>query len=137
MRGLDPRPGDGHPRSFRANHQYGGGGSRYTEAQVKVEALRCLQCKNAPCIAGCPVQIDIPRFIALTAEGKFEEAIGVIKENSLLPAICGRVCPQEVQCQLPCTVGKSLKSVEKAVNIGRIERFVADWEMKQGKTAPS
>ncbi len=106
----------------------------YTEAQVKVEALRCLQCKNAPCIAGCPVQIDIPRFIALTAEGKFEEAIGVIKENSLLPAICGRVCPQEVQCQLPCTVGKSLKSVEKAVNIGRIERFVADWEMKQGKT---
>lgn len=106
----------------------------YSEAQVRVEALRCLQCKNAPCVAGCPVQIDIPRFIALAGEGRFGEAVGVIKESSLLPAICGRVCPQEVQCQLPCTVGKSLKSVEKAVNIGRIERFVADWEMREGAT---
>ncbi|MFA7225987.1 MAG: NAD(P)-binding protein, partial [Sphaerochaetaceae bacterium] len=106
----------------------------YSEAQVRVEALRCLHCKNAPCITGCPVQIDIPRFIALVGEGKFGEAVGVIKESSLLPAICGRVCPQEVQCQLPCTVGKSLKSVEKAVNIGRIERFVADWEMEKGET---
>ena len=106
----------------------------YSEAQVRVEALRCLQCKNAPCITGCPVQNDIPRLIELVGEGKFGEAVGVIKESSLLPAICGRVCPQEVQCQLPCTVGKSLKSVEKAVNIGRIERFVADWEMEKGET---
>ncbi|MFA5468479.1 MAG: NADPH-dependent glutamate synthase [Sphaerochaetaceae bacterium] len=107
----------------------------YSAAQVKIEALRCLQCKNAPCIAGCPVQINIPKFIAKAAEGKFEEAIGVIKESSLLPAICGRVCPQEIQCQLPCTVGKALKSVEKAVNIGRIERFVADWELQNNKKA--
>ena len=100
----------------------------YTEAQVKVEALRCLQCKNAPCIKGCPVQIDIPLFIAKAAEGDYAGSVAVIKENSLLPAICGRVCPQESQCQLTCTVGKSLKSIDKAVNIGRIERFVADWE---------
>jgi glutamate synthase (NADPH/NADH) small chain len=100
----------------------------YTEAQVKVEALRCLQCKNAPCIAGCPVGINIPGFIKKTAEGDFKGAVNVIKESSMLPAICGRVCPQEAQCQLPCTVGKSLKSIDKAVNIGRIERYVADWE---------
>jgi glutamate synthase (NADPH/NADH) small chain len=78
----------------------------YSEAQVRVEALRCLHCKNAPCITGCPVQIDIPRFIALVGEGKFGEAVGVIKESSLLPAICGRVCPQEVQCPTPLYCGK-------------------------------
>jgi len=104
----------------------------YTEAQVKVEALRCLQCKNAPCIAGCPVGIDIPRFIAKAAEGDFAGSVAVIKQSSMLPAICGRVCPQESQCQLPCTVGKSLKSIDKAVNIGRIERYVADWESATG-----
>jgi glutamate synthase (NADPH/NADH) small chain len=104
----------------------------YTEAQVKVEALRCLQCKNAPCIAGCPVGINIPGFIKKAAEGDFKGAVNVIKESSMLPAICGRVCPQEAQCQLPCTVGKSLKSIDKAVNIGRIERYVADWESRTG-----
>lgn len=105
----------------------------YSEAQVKVEALRCLQCKNAPCVKGCPVQIDIPLFIAKAAEGDYAGSIAVIKESSLLPAICGRVCPQESQCQLTCTVGKSLKSIDKAVNIGRIERFVADWESKSNQ----
>jgi glutamate synthase (NADPH/NADH) small chain len=100
----------------------------YSEAQVKVEALRCLQCKNAPCVKGCPVGIDIPRFIAQAAEGDYESSVQVIKEASMLPAICGRVCPQESQCQLSCTVGKSLKDVNLSVNIGRIERFVADWE---------
>ncbi|NMA22531.1 MAG: NADPH-dependent glutamate synthase, partial [Spirochaetales bacterium] len=99
----------------------------YTEAQVKAEALRCLQCKNEPCIAGCPVAIDIPAFIAEAAEGNFAKAAQIIKESSLLPSICGRVCPQENQCQLPCTVGKSLKDVDKSVSIGRIERFVSDW----------
>ena len=94
----------------------------YTENQVKVEALRCLQCKNAPCIAGCPVSIDIPKFIAHDARAEFAESITVIKESSLLPAICGRVCPQEKQCMLPCTVGKMLKDPEKSVAIGRIER---------------
>ncbi len=100
----------------------------YTESQVKIESLRCIDCKNAPCIKGCPVGINIPGFIKKAAEGKFAESVAIIRESSMLPAICGRVCPQESQCQLTCTVGKSLKSVDKAVNIGRIERYVADWE---------
>jgi glutamate synthase (NADPH/NADH) small chain len=99
----------------------------YTEAQVKAEALRCLQCKNKPCIKGCPVGINIPGFIAKAAEGDFAGANQVIKESSLLPSICGRVCPQESQCQATCTVGKMNKDVNKAVSIGRIERFVADY----------
>lgn len=107
----------------------------YTEEQARLEAMRCLQCKNAPCIKGCPVQIDIPRFIKLAEEGRFDESIASIKESSLLPAICGRVCPQEAQCQAYCTVGKALKSVDKAVSIGRIERFVADREMEKGSAA--
>ncbi|MDC7245553.1 MAG: NADPH-dependent glutamate synthase [Sphaerochaetaceae bacterium] len=104
----------------------------YSEAQVKVEAMRCLQCKNAPCVKGCPVGIDIPGFIAKAGEGKYGESVEIIKEASMLPAICGRVCPQESQCQLYCTVGRSLKDVDKSVNIGRIERFVADWETSHG-----
>ncbi|HKJ86527.1 MAG TPA: NADPH-dependent glutamate synthase [Spirochaetia bacterium] len=99
----------------------------YFEEQARVEAERCLQCRNAPCVAGCPVQIDIPRFIKHVADGDYEGSLGVIKETSLLPSICGRVCPQENQCQEYCTVGKSLKDVFKSVSIGRIERFVADW----------
>jgi len=101
----------------------------YTENQVKVEALRCLQCKNAPCVAGCPVTIDIPRFVDHAARGEFAQSIAVIKESSLLPAICGRVCPQEKQCMLTCTVGKAMKDPEKSVAIGRIERYVSDWEV--------
>ncbi|MDF7798854.1 NADPH-dependent glutamate synthase [Pontiellaceae bacterium B1224] len=100
----------------------------YTPEQAKVEALRCLQCKTAPCIAGCPVGINIPGFIQAIADGDNKQAIDIIKKDSLLPAVCGRVCPQESQCQAPCTVGKALKSVDKAVNIGRLERYVADWE---------
>lgn len=100
----------------------------YTEQQARVEAYRCLQCKNAPCVEGCPVRIDISGFIAKIAEGDFQGAIGVIKKNSLLPAVCGRVCPQENQCQELCTLGKSLKDPRKAVSIGRLERFAADWE---------
>ena len=105
----------------------------YSEAQVKVEAFRCLQCANAPCVKGCPVRIDIPRFIARAAEGDFAASVAVIKESSMLPSICGRVCPQESQCQEYCTVGRSLKSVDKAVSIGRIERYVADWESAHGQ----
>jgi glutamate synthase (NADPH/NADH) small chain len=104
----------------------------YTPEQAKIEAERCLQCKTAPCVAGCPVAIDIPGFIQAIADGDNQKAIDVIKESSLLPAVCGRVCPQESQCQAPCTVGKALKSVDKAVSIGRLERFVADWEREQG-----
>ena len=105
----------------------------YTPEESRVEALRCLQCKNAPCVKGCPVSINIPAFIDAIAENNFKAAIDIIKQSSLLPAICGRVCPQETQCQLNCTVGKALKDVEKSVSIGRLERFVADYEREHGK----
>ncbi len=108
----------------------------YTEAQARLEAERCLQCPAKPCVSGCPVGIDIPGFIQKIAEGAYEAAIGIIRENSLLPAVCGRVCPQESQCQAPCTVGKALKSPEKAVAVGRLERFAADWEREHGMLTP-
>lgn len=109
----------------------------YTETQARLEALRCLGCKNAPCVEGCPVRIKIKDFIAPIVEGDFKKALDIIRENSLLPAVCGRVCPQEVQCQMPCTVGKKFKDVDKAVSIGRLERFVADWGRKNhDKTNP-
>ena len=98
----------------------------YTETQARLEASRCLQCKNQPCVEGCPVRIRIRDFVASIADGQFREALEIIKENSLLPAVCGRVCPQEVQCQEFCTVGKKFKDVDKSVSIGRLERFVAD-----------
>jgi len=98
----------------------------YTETHARLEAMRCLQCKKAPCIKGCPVQIRIQDFVAAISDGDFKEALAVIKENSLLPAVCGRVCPQEVQCQQTCTVGLKFKDPTKAVSIGRLERFVAD-----------
>jgi len=98
----------------------------YTETGARLEALRCLQCKKAPCIAGCPVQIRIRDFIAAIVDGNYGKALAIIKENSLLPAVCGRVCPQEVQCQQTCTVGIKFKDPTKAVSIGRLERFVAD-----------
>jgi glutamate synthase (NADPH/NADH) small chain len=104
----------------------------YTEEEAKKEALRCLNCKKPGCIDGCPVRIDIPGFIGCIAAGDFQSAIDKIKETSLLPAVCGRVCPQEKQCQKKCVVGISLKDVEKSVAIGRLERFAADWERKRG-----
>ncbi len=105
----------------------------YTVEEARVEALRCLECPTQPCVDGCPVRIDIPSFIHEIAHGEFQNAVDKIKEASLLPSICGRVCPQEQQCQLTCTVGKAMKNVDKAVAIGRLERFVADWEREQGK----
>ncbi len=98
----------------------------YTQTQARLEALRCLQCKKAPCVEGCPVRIRIRDFVAAIAEGEFGRALAIIKENSLLPAVCGRVCPQEVQCQQTCTVGLKYKDPTKAVSIGRLERYVAD-----------
>jgi glutamate synthase (NADPH/NADH) small chain len=105
----------------------------YTPEQARLESMRCLQCKNAPCVAGCPVRIDIPGFLKAAAEGDFQGAVDVIKRSSLLPAVCGRVCPQEVQCQEHCTTGKALKDVAKAVSIGRVERYVADLERERGR----
>jgi glutamate synthase (NADPH/NADH) small chain len=104
----------------------------YTPEMARLEAARCLQCRNAPCIKGCPVAIDIPAFLKAAAGGDFQAAVDIIRRTSLLPAVCGRVCPQETQCQENCTLGKALKSVEKAVSIGRVERFVADWERETG-----
>ncbi len=94
----------------------------YTEEQAIDEAKRCLNCKNKPCVTGCPVQIDIPAFIAEVAQGNFEEAYKIITRSSSLPAVCGRVCPQEMQCESKCVRG--LKG--EAVAIGRLERYVAD-----------
>ena len=108
----------------------------YTETQARLEAMRCLQCKNAPCVKSCPVKIRIREFITAIAQGQYKQALDIIKENSLLPAVCGRVCPQEVQCQETCTVGKKFKDVSKSVSIGRLERFVADWE-RTGSSEPA
>ena len=108
----------------------------YSPEQARAEALRCLQCKTAPCIAGCPVGIDIPGFIQAIADGDNKKAVDILKQDSLLPAVCGRVCPQETQCQAECTIGKMLKDPEQSVSIGRIERFVADLERESGKLEP-
>ncbi len=100
----------------------------YSKETAVLEAERCIQCKNSPCIDGCPVGINIPAFIAMIAEGDFAGAINKVKEKNYLPAICGRVCPQESQCEVKCTIGKK----NEPVAIGRLERFIADWEMNQG-----
>jgi glutamate synthase (NADPH/NADH) small chain len=103
----------------------------FTPEQAMLEAQRCLQCERPKCVGGCPVGIDIPRFIAAVADGDFRAAAAAVREKNLLPAICGRVCPQEDQCQVVCSVTKALKSVGKSVAIGRLERFVADWERER------
>lgn len=108
----------------------------YTPEQARLEAMRCLQCPKEQCIADCPVAINIPKFVGHIAEGDFQAAADEIKKVSLLPSICGRVCPQETQCQLNCTVGKSKKDVNQSVAIGRLERFVADWERATGNIKP-
>ena len=105
----------------------------YDEATAIEEAKRCIGCKHKPCVSGCPVAVDIPAFIALVAEGKFEEAYEVIQRTSSLPAVCGRVCPQETQCEGKCTRG--IKG--EPVGIGRLERFVADWHMAHSEAAPT
>ena len=104
----------------------------YTEEQAIDEALRCLNCKNMPCVAGCPVNIHIPEFITALKDGKFEEAYQIIAKTSSLPAVCGRVCPQETQCEAKCVRG--IKG--EPVGIGRLERFVADWHNMHSDSAP-
>jgi len=102
----------------------------YSPEMAIAEANRCLQCKKAPCIAGCPVAIDIPAFINLIAQGDFIAAYRKVMEKNVLPAICGRVCPQEDQCQKMCVMGVK----NEPIAIGRLERFVADYAMQVGKT---
>lgn len=101
----------------------------YDEATAVAEAQRCLNCKNKPCVNGCPVNIDIPSFITKVKEGQFEEAYKIITKSSSLPAVCGRVCPQETQCESKCTLGIKFQPV----GIGRLERFVADYHNKNFK----
>jgi glutamate synthase (NADPH/NADH) small chain len=101
----------------------------YSEEMAIEEAKRCLQCKNRPCVSGCPVNVKIPDFIKFVAEGNFAQAYEKIIETNNLPAICGRVCPQETQCEHLCVRGKK----GEPVAIGRLERFVADWYMKNMK----
>jgi len=108
----------------------------YSPEQAKQEASRCIQCPKQPCIAGCPVNIDIPGFIKALQEGDMPEAVRVLKEKNSLPGICGRVCPQESQCEAVCTLAKK----EAPIAIGRLERYVADWErahMKSANPSPS
>lgn len=105
----------------------------YSAETAVDEALRCLSCKNMPCVSGCPVNINIPEFIAKVKEGDFEGAYQVIHKTSSLPAVCGRVCPQETQCEAKCVRG--IKG--EPVGIGRLERFVADWHNAHSDTAPT
>ena len=100
----------------------------YNAEEAAAEAARCLQCKNPQCVKGCPVSIDIPRFIAKILEGSFDEAYGVISEASTLPAVCGRVCPQESQCEGKCVRGMK----GDPVAIGKLERFAADHAKEAG-----
>lgn len=104
----------------------------YSEETAIDEAKRCLNCKNMPCVSGCPVKIHIPQFIAEVANGNFEKAYQIISETSSLPAVCGRVCPQERQCESKCVRGIKGDSV----GIGRLERFVADWHNKNVTELP-
>ncbi len=101
----------------------------YSDEQAITEATRCLQCKKPKCVGGCPVGIDIPAFIDAIAHGDPAGAIAKLKEKTSFPAVCGRVCPQEEQCEQVCIVGKK----HEPVAIGRLERYAADWEAKQGK----
>ena len=104
----------------------------YTEEQALDEAARCLNCKNRACMQGCPVMVHIPEFIAEVAKGDFEAAYQIISNTSALPAVCGRVCPQETQCEMYCVRGKK----GDPVGIGRLERFVADWHNAHCTEAP-
>ena len=104
----------------------------YTEEQILQEVERCMACKNPKCVGGCPVEIEIDRFLDAVRNRDYRDAIRIIKEKNSLPAICGRVCPQESQCQAGCILSKKGYAVE----IGRIERFLADWELEHGVEIP-
>ncbi|HOJ38984.1 MAG TPA: dihydropyrimidine dehydrogenase, partial [bacterium] len=101
----------------------------YTEAEAKLEASRCLQCRNAACIRGCPVEINIPEFVRLLRDGALSQAFASLRSKNILPAICGRVCPQETQCEQLCVLGKK----GQPLAIGRLERFLADWARSTGE----
>ena len=105
----------------------------YSEEIAVAEAQRCLNCKNQPCVTGCPVNIRIPEFISKIKAGDFEGAYQTISVTSSLPAVCGRVCPQEKQCESKCTLGIKFEPV----GIGRLERFAADWHNEHSTITPA
>ena len=111
------------------NHNFEEVATGYTEEMAVEEAGRCLQCKHHPCVNGCPVNVRIPEFIQAVGQRRFEDAYHILKSTNSLPAICGRVCPQENQCESKCVRG--IKG--EPVAIGRLERFVADWFMQHGE----
>lgn len=113
-------------------HDFGEVDTGITPGEAMAESERCLQCKKPLCVKGCPVGIDIPAFIREVAAGNFKKAAVIIKEQNMLPAICGRVCPQEEQCEGECILGKK----EKPISIGELERFVADHEREHGMVLP-
>ena len=133
MPNMNPKrnPMPSQPPEVRA-HNFSEVALGYDEQTAIDEALRCLNCKNMPCVTGCPVNIHIPEFITKIKEGDFEGAYQVIQESSSLPAVCGRVCPQETQCEAKCVRGIKGESV----GIGRLERFVADWHALHSPSAP-
>ena len=104
-------------------HTFGEVATGYTPELALNEAARCIQCKNRPCIEGCPVEIDIPKFVEQMSTGDFLAAYQTLVDKNVLPAICGRVCPQEDQCEKLCTLGVKFEPVA----IGRLERYLADW----------
>jgi len=107
----------------------------YSLEQAKEEASRCIQCKKRNCVTGCPVGVDIPDFIQAIRDGDMPEAVRILKSKNALPGVCGRVCPQESQCESTCTMAKK----DAPIAIGRLERFVADWErnnMPKENSAP-
>lgn len=132
---LEKNPMPTQPPEVRA-HNFDEVATGYSEEVAIDEAMRCLNCKNMPCVSGCPVNIHIPEFIAKIKEGDFEGAYQIISLTSSLPAVCGRVCPQETQCESKCVRG--IKG--QPVGIGRLERFVADWHnahsIEKPQTAP-
>jgi len=132
---ADMRP-DKHPMPVQdaviRSHNFGEVALGYSEETAIAEAKRCLNCRHKPCIAGCPVKIHIPEFIQEMSQGNFEAAYQIIARSSALPAVCGRVCPQETQCEGRCVRG--IKG--EPVAIGRLERFAADWHMTHAETAP-
>ena len=106
----------------------------YSAEQAKAEADRCIQCPKRSCVEGCPVNVDIPEFIKALRDDNMPEAVRVLKSKNSLPGICGRVCPQETQCEVSCVLAKR----EAPIAIGRLERYVADWEQanKQSINSP-
>lgn len=126
---LDRQPMPEQPAAERINN-FNEVALGYQLAEAAKEASRCLQCKTSPCRGGCPVEVDIPAFINLVRQERYSEAAQKIKEKNNLPAVCGRVCPQEKQCESRCVLGKK----GNPVAIGRLERFVADYARSQGET---